>query len=798
MDFKMKLSIKPILAALGCLAALSLSGSAQTVSPMGKLPLFFEAGQGITADRTAFLARTADAQCTVSARGLTMNLRRAPGQISQLQMQFVGASPAAQIHGDTEQAGKINYLLGSDSAQWRTRVPTFAKVRVEKIYPGVDVVFYGNQDQLEYDFGFAAGADPAAVAMRFSGAEKLQVSPQGELVISLAGAEIRQPQPLIYQVINGSRQTITGGYKILADQTVVFNVGAYDHSQPLVIDPVLSYSTFFGGASGDTAWSVKLDPSGNVYVAGETLSAKFLTNVTGVYPTNAGGTLDGDAFVAKFDNLGTNLSYFTFLGGSGDDAAVGLAVDAAGHAFVAGVTDSTNFPVKNALYPKISGTNIMINGHQYGYHNDAFVAELSADGSALVYSTYFGGGGNDQATTIALDSSGDAYITGRTTSTNLPVTSNAYQSVLKCASSDYILTSGNAFVAEFSPGGTQLNYCSYLGGTNLDVGGGIAVDANNFVYVAGATSSTNFPTTNPLPGYKNLNGTTNASLNFDGFVTKFTPNCAGVVYSTFLGSSNYDVAARVVGDSAGNAYVIGSTASTNFPNTAGFVNYLTNNLNGYLTTNVFVTEINPAGTAILHSAVFGGLQTDFGYDLQINPVTGNIFIVGTTSSTNFPVTRNIFGSLCATNFGGDDVFVAAIKADWSGLLYAGYLGGYQNDYGYSIAVDAADNAYIVGQTLSTNFPTFNARQKTMNGTNDAFLAKIVLTTTTLNAQLSGTNFLVTVPPIGDMNTNNLSLETTTNLIGNSWSLVSQTSVLTNGVFTFKFNPTNKARFFRFH
>jgi len=766
------------------------------------MPLFFEANQGQAGATDGFLARTADAQCSISAGGLKMNLHRANGPVGQLQMKFVGANADATVRGEAGQAGKINYLIGNDSAQWHSGVPTFAKVKVEKIYPGVDVIFYGNQNQLEYDFNLAAGTNPKIVTLRFDGAQKLQVNEQGELVICLAGGEIHQPQPLIYQMVNGSRQTIQGGYELLADQQVAFAVGQYDHNLPLVIDPVLSYSTFFGGGAGDTAWSVKLDGSGNVYVAGETLSAKFLTNVAGVYPTNSGGSLNGDAFVAKFDNLGTNLSYFTYLGGSADDRALDLAVDGSGHVFVTGTTDSTNFPVKNAIYSKIPGTNISINGHQYGYHNAAFVTELSADGSALIYSTYFGGSGNDQGIGIALDSTGAAYVTGQTTSTNLPCTTNAFQSHLKCASSDYVVNSGNAFLVAISPNGGQINYCTYLGGTNLDLGDGVAVDSSDFVYVTGATSSTNFPTTNAVANFKNLNATTNASYTFDAFVTKFTPGCAGLVYSIFLGSSNYDVAARIVSDSSGNAYVVGSTASTNFPNTALFPNHLTNNINYGLTTvttNVFVTEINPTGSAIVHSAIFGGNNMDFGGDLQLD-AAGNIFVVGTTSSTNFPVTaNNIFGSLRSTNSGGNDAFVTVISSDWATLLYSTYLGGNANDYGYGIAVDASDSAYVVGQTLSTNFPNFNARQKNLNGTNDAFLAKITLASPTLQASLSGTNFLVSVPPAGDLSSNNFSLETTTNLlISTNWVVITNSPTLINGTNVFKFNPTNHVRFFRFH
>ena len=444
--------------------------------------------------------------------------------------------------------------------------------------------------------------------------------------------------------------------------------------------------------------------------------------------------MSGDAFVAKFDSLGTNLIYFTYLGGSADDSAVDLAVDGAGHAYVTGFTDSTNFPVRNALYPKIAGTNVVSNGHSFGYNADAFVTELETNGAALVYSTYLGGSGLDNGRGIAVDAAGNAYITGRTCSTNFPTTTNAYQLHLACSNSVFF---GNAFVTEISAGGSNLIYSSYLGGTNYDSGGGIAVDPVGYVYVAGATASTNFPTfPTATPLFRYLNGYTNGSPNqpftFDAFVTKFMPSCTNLVYSTYLGGSNYDVASRITCDAAGDAYVIGSTASSLFTNTVStniVVNHLTNNLNLFfpVTTNVFLTEINSNGTAILNSAVFGGNQMDLGYGLALDPA-GNIFVVGSTTSTNFPVTtNNLFGFLRATNSGGNDVFVIAFSNNFSGVLYSAYLGGASDDFGYGIALDPAGNVFIVGQTLSTNFPTVNARQTTRNGTNDAFLAKIVLT-----------------------------------------------------------------------
>ena len=560
-------------------------------------------------------------------------------------------------------------------------------------------------------------------------------------------------------MVSGRRQAVDGGYQILDPHTVAFAVGKYDHNLPLVIDPVLYFSTYFGGNSSDTAWSIVLDTNGFIYIAGQTFSnQKSATNTApfstpGAFQTNfAGGSQVGDAFVAKFDNQGSNLIYLTYLGGNVDDAAYGIAVDGNGNAYVAGATDSPNFPIRNGIYTNISGTLIP---HIGLYPADAFVAKLDPSGSNLLYSTYLGGESSDAAYGIALDSSNDAYVTGFTYSTNFPTTPNALQNHLACLNSIYY--NANAFVTEISASGTNLLYSSFLGGTNFDQGESIAIDGSNYVYVTGFTASTNFPTTNallqqfvsvmlttnPAPtnvvfttnifdGYL-LNGSTNLTTTFDAFVVKFVPSCTGFVYSTFLGGMNNDVANHLAVDASGNAYVTGWTVSTNFPNTvtnvAGLYNGLTNNT-GFggapLITNAFLTQITWSGSnaAIGWSTIFGGTNfgIDVGFGVTVDP-SGNVFVVGASSTTNFPAV-NTPGLLQTTNSGGSDAFVIAFNTNGTNILYSGYLGGNGNDYGYGIAVDSQTNLYLAGQTFSTNFPTFFPSQSSLNGTSDAFLAKI--------------------------------------------------------------------------
>jgi hypothetical protein len=857
--FKMNRYAKKFLLAALAFSLTALTVTAQTTTPVGNLPLYFESHHGQADGAAQFITRGRDAEFLISPAETRFVLRKTGAALAMLRMQFLGANPQAQISGDAELAGKINYFTGNDPAQWRSGISTFAKVRVAEIYPGVSVIYYGNQRQLEYDFTVAPGTKPETIAIHFSGAEKISVNAQGELVLTLQGGEIRQPKPVIYQTIDGERHEINGGYRLEGSQTVAFAVGKYDRSQPLVIDPVLSYSTFFGGNSGETAWAVAVSTNDNsIYIAGQTFSKLHLTNgvvispfstsgsfsTTNAYQTNyMGGTLTGDAFVAKFGSSGTNLLYLTYLGGSNDDGALGIALDGDGDAFVTGFTDSPNFPVTNNIPGGVPGltNSTRISGTfntSYGYYPvDGFVAELNTNGSQLVYSTYLGGSGSDSGNAIAVDAAGNAYVTGFTASTNFP-TANAlafhligqtnaalttlnYLACTNNAYSDYF--NENAFVAEIAARGASFPFSTYLGGNFYDEGKGIAVDNAGNVYVTGYTASTNFPTTNFITqsitnsfgtnSYQGnlLNSTTNIlNTGYDVFVTKLAPAGTGftLVYSTYLGGTNDDHAYGIAVDNGGAAYVTGSTDSTNFPQTLTNVigSGLTNNTAaGFIvTTNAFLTKLTndlvTGKVGIDYSLTFGGVRMDVANGIAIDPAT-NVFIVGTASSTNFPCfpTSNT-GSLHVTNSGYNDVFVTAFSAanpTNCSLLYSTYLGGEYSDYGYGIAVDSAGSAYIVGQTRSTNFPVYNAYQATLNGSNDTFLAKILLTlpTPALTAARSGTNIIVSWPPIVTEE-NVFKLQSNTNLLSTNWVVVPQSPVLTNGSNIFTFNPTNPANFFR--
>jgi len=535
----MSLSPKTFLSAF---ALMALTVSAQTMMPMTGTPLYFEDNRGPDGISAQFIARGRDYQFLISPDEAQLVLRKmaaavTPGSFMRRQstaakvstrtvrMQFIAANQQARIHGEDELPGKINYLIGSDSSQWRTGVPIFAKTLVDQIYPGINLVYYGNQQQLEYDFTIAPKADSKKIAIHFDGVDKISIGAQGELVLKIGHDEIRQPAPVIYQMVGGSHRKINGGYVAVDAQTVAFTVSGYNRNLPLVIDPILSYSTFLGGNGGDTGFAVKVDTNGFVYVAGETLSTQLPVTPGAYQKSFGGGSLTGDAFVAKFSNSGSNLVYLTYLGGSADDGASDMAIDGAGNAYVAGFTDSSDFPVTNAIFSHISGP---YDAPAKSYHTDAFVAELNTNGSALIYSTYLGGNNNDGANGIAVDSTGNTYVAGYTTSTNFPTT-NAVRNYLD----GFAGTTQNAFVAKFAPGGTSLIYSTYLGGTNSDDGEGIAADAAGNAYVTGYTDSTNFPTTNALQSF--LNGMTNQATAlpaYDAFVAKFNTN-GSMGYSTF-------------------------------------------------------------------------------------------------------------------------------------------------------------------------------------------------------------------------------------------------------------------------
>ena len=783
---------------MGLLSGSSARASVSSAEPLGGLPLFFEPQSRDIGISRQYLARGLNFQISIEPTQVQFAFQklqssplpraRPPGPLTSTspvltrvaRMRFVGADPQAAPQGIEALQAKVNYLIGNHPATWRAGVPIYSAVRIAQLYPGIDLLFYGNLHELEYDISVFPGGDPGHVAINFDGVDGLALNDQGELVLSLGENELHLRRPTLYQIVGGVRHHVSGGYRLVDNRTVGFNVGRYDRGIPLVIDPIFSYSTFFGGNGGETGLAVKVDAAGSVYVAGQTMSTRFQFPVPGTafQPVLKGGISNGDAFVAKLDNTGSNLLYFTYLGGSADDTALDLAVDSSGNAYLTGFTDSADFPTQRALFGHISG---VADPTLHIYPLDAFVAELNADGSALIYSTFLGGEFNDVGSGIAVDPAGNAYVTGYSDSATFPLT-NAIQGFRKGGE--------DAFVAKIAPNGTRLIYSTYLGGSQIDQGEGIAADAAGYAYVTGYTDSTDFP----LYKAENsaLNGTSFSISVYDAFVTRINPNGSGFVYSTYLGGSNNDFGFRITVDAARNAYVTGSSQSPDFPHRQiGFK--IGNNGTNALNFDAFLTRLNPSGSRT-YSILFGGTGTDEGWDVAVD-AAGRAFVVGSTISTNFPVV-NPSGLFRTFNSGGKDAFVTAFNADGTAVHYSGYLGGAADDYGYGIAVDAESSAFVTGLTFSGKFPTSsNAFQSSLRGPSNAFLTKIRLFDPMLSTATAGSTLLLSWP----ITAPEYMLESTSSLgPAANWLPVQQPPVVNSSVYTVSLGLTNGPNFFRLH
>jgi hypothetical protein len=679
---------------------------ARLTAAYGQVPLSFEVNKGQTDSRVNFLSRGAGYSLFLTPSRTLMELQQGGGG-NVIAMKIVGANPTSHTVGLDKQAGVSNYFIGNDPSKWHTNIANYAKAGYQDVYRGIDLVYHGSQKQLEYDFVVEPGADPRAIRLAFAGAQGKSIDAQGNLVLHTSGGDLVEHAPVAYQTINGVRHPVASRFVIGRGGQVGFQVGHYDRSRVLVIDPVMSlgYSTYLGGSQVEYALGIAVDGSGNAYVTGRTFSNDFPT----ANPFQSHNmTRNGTAFVTKFNSTGTALVYSTYLGGSYSDRGTGIAVDGSGSVYVAGTTGSSDFPTVNAFQSSMTTGG------------DAFLAKLSPDGSALLYSTYIGGAGGNLGNGLAVDGSGNAYVTGNTYSASFPTTPGAFQTALRGAQ--------DAFVTKINPslaGAASLVYSTYLGGSYRDIAYGIAVDGSGNTYVTGETGSIDFPTT--AGAFQSVNrGNTNA------FMTKLNAAGSALVYSTYLGGSRQDYGYGIAVDGSGNAYLTGQTRSTDFPTTAGA--FQTTFGGGGL--DAFVAKIDPsqAGAAsLVYSTYLGGIGNDSGYGIAVDS-SGNAFVTGLTASTNKAGTNN-FPTLLAVQpkYGGGtgghgDAFVTKLNSTGSSLVYSTYLGGSVGDEGDAIAVDTSGNAYVTGSTSSVNFPTKNAFQPTKGGGSssysDVFVTKI--------------------------------------------------------------------------
>ena len=583
----------------------------------GELPLAFEPNAGRYSPGLDFVASSKSGSLALSDRGASLTQtgsKRNPGE--SIQMSLPGAS-LTQPLALAELPGVVNDLRGDDPSAWTTEIPTFERIRYAEAYPGIDLDYHGTDGALEYDFRLAPGADPTQISLAFPGADSLRIAPSGDLVIAEGDASFRQQAPVSYQPGSGGPRSPVSSAFTLNHGRVGFELGAYDRARRLVIDPlVLAYSTYLGGGGADYANSIAVDSSGSAYISGFTHSTDFDTTVNSIGADSIG---NADAFVSKLNPTGSALIYSTYLGGGGFDNARSVAVDSFGSAYVSGYTDSNNFTTVNPIAGE---------GDPPGA--DAFISKLNPAGSELIYSTYLGGDGSDDAKSVAVDSTGSAYISGITYSADFNTTVNSI-------GADSI-GNADAFVSKLNPTGSALTYSTYLGGNGLDQANSVAVDSFGSAYVSGYTDSTNFTTVGQIEGDSPFS---------DAFVSKLNPAGSALAYSTYLGGAAADYANAIAVDSSGSAYISGNTESSDFDT----VNPIeADSPFG----DAFVSKLDPAGSALTYSTYLGGDSDDFAISIAIDS-SGSAYISGFTYSTDFDTVNPIEGATL-----GSDTFVSKL------------------------------------------------------------------------------------------------------------------------------------------
>ncbi len=721
--------------------------------------LIFEQNPAQDRERAPFRARGADYDIRFSAAGARLSLR---GQ--QLAIRPLGARQDARPAPHRPLATRHHYLLGDDPAAWHTDVPTYGELRYRQLYPGIDLVYYGREGRLEYDFVIAPQADPGLIRLAFEGADHIAVNERGELLLQVGDRQLVQPPPHIYQELADSTQAVAGGYHVNGKGEVGFRLAAYDRQRPLIIDPVLVYASYLGGAADERTTALAVDASGNIYLAGSTDSADLASGAA--FDSSCGS--DGDcnsetladigATVRKSDIFVTKLApdgsviYTTYLGGSRADQATDLAVNTAGEVYVSGYTQATDYPVTAGAFdsacsdvlPTPGGDGICDEG------TEAVITRLAADGAALIYSTYLGGDGDDFAHALALDGAGNAYVTGSTASSDFP-TVNPFAATF----------SGHqdVFVAKLNPAGSALVYATYLGGSASDVARDIAVDAAGSAYVTGYTSSQDFPVSagaldtscgasGLCDGLVDDDGDGNSSTitTFDAFVAKLDPAGNTLAYATYLGGERYDYGNAIAVDSAGRAYVAGETRSAAFPGapfSGAYQGTIAGSYDGY------VARLDAAGGALDFFTYLGGGSGDTITDLALD-ASGEIYVTGSTFSRDFP-TRDPFASPPpqrqdnAVIVYNSEAFLAKFNADASTLRHASLFGGQHNDYGSALALGASGQAYFTGYSFSVDLPLSSdaVQSSHRNDTGDAtviasdsFIARIDDASGNLSVSLS--------------------------------------------------------------
>ncbi len=657
----------------------------------------FERNTGQAAPEIQYLARGRDFELAVNAHGAAIVLTQAGSQPRSLRMLLKGAQTATYT-GEDRLPGVVNYLIGSNPKAWRTDIPTYNRVRARSVYAGIDLVYYANDSQLEYDFVVAPGADPQQIRMHFDGASAVRVEENGDLVLAARDREFHQRRPTVYQEENGQKNVIEGRYRLAQDGTVGFNIGIFDPHRMLVIDPILGYSTLLGGSQNDHATAIAVDASGGVYITGSTQSSNFPTNPAQPYQAKPASGSSLNAFVSKISPDGKTLVYSTYLGGSGLQIGNAIAVDRTGNAYIVGSTTSRDFPTTNG--PQTS----------YGGNTDAFAVKLDPTGTKLIYSTYLGGSGSEVGYAVAVDSAGNAYVGGSTLSSDFP-TVKAFQN--QFASTDK--TSRDGFLAKIDSGGGSFVYSTYLGGQYEDWITGVAVDSSGAAIVVGNTQPKAFPlTANALP---------NNAAGITAFVTRFAPDGASPTFSSLLGQAgilNTDHAYAIALDPSGAVTIVGDTDATNFPTTPGVLQSSRGASRFGLKSPLrpWAMKLNPVSGKVIYSTFLGIQGTPFSAAAD---AAGDLFVVMSLTADSPEVPTKDASILSSGTTG----VLLELNPNGTGLVY-GTFTNIGNAYPAAVALDSIGSAYVTGfvtPSAKSTLITTGAVQTAFAGNDDATVIK---------------------------------------------------------------------------
>jgi uncharacterized protein (TIGR03437 family) len=743
------------------LALLSCTGCLPGAVTQPDLPLAFEANKGQFDASVKYLAHGKNHDLLLTSTGAVL-----VNGTGATQMRLAGAR-SSRIEATDQLPGLANYFIGSDRSRWRTHVPTYSRIVYRGVYPGIDQIYYGSRGELEYDFIVAPEARPDTIQLEFRGASRVQIEDSGDLVVTTAAGVFRHRKPVVYQVIGGDLRAVSGSYLRKGRNRVGFHVGSYDRSHPLVIDPVMQFSMFVGGAAFEQLYGATLDTAGNIYLTGVTTSPNFSLNA----PHATGNTLGwANAFVVKLNPTASSVLYTTYFGGRYNEAGYSVAVDAAGNAYVAGTTNSDDLPVTPGAYQSKFLGGFLPN--DIGVVGDGFVAKIDPSGDTLLYLTYLGGPNAEVVYDMAIDSAGNAYVVGSTKSVTFPITPDAAMRY----GGDV-----DGFLAKLNSTGTALLYSTFIGGSGTDGVNRIVLDSAENIYLTGICSLI-FPTTSGA--YQKVNAGSG-----DAFVMKL--NTAGkVVFSTLLGAQAIDNGEAIAVDAQGNVYVAGATSSVTFPVQAGAAPAVVPG-----PASLFVSKFDPTGATLLYTKILGGQKKMYNPAIAV-AADGSLFLAAATDSSDIATTPD---ALQTKLKGAENLVVAKLNPAGTAFSFLSYLGGQGMEFPGRIMLDPAGNLIIAGTTSSGDFPVKGPLGQIYNGgTGDAFVTKLVFAPPLLALGSQTVSFAYTAgdaapaPQSVTIRTDTVPAAVAVQSSGESWLSVDPVSGTTPATVKISVNPASLA------